>query len=170
MPPPAITNVFAPFATSEDSKDPNSVESLLVRAASLRSVSIYKCLASTMDVCLPVNVDEDCFVHMSAIETTSESVLIQQWQNVVKFVSAGQLIADESFQDKLVKAFSKSSIDTKDALIAIAAPEEVHVAPPAKSLFRRLVRKATPVDVNAIVPRSTIQTWHCSAWQRMSRR
>ena len=148
--PPAITDVFATFATSEDNSDPDDVESLMVRAVSIRSVYIYKCLASTMDVCLPVNVDEDCFVHMSAIETTSESVLIQQWQNVVAFVSSGHLVPDEEIRDQLVAAFSKEAVDTKDALSAVAVHEDVPPSP-AKESSRRLHRKATPIDINAIV-------------------
>ena len=140
--PPAITDVFATFATCEDNKDPDSVESLMVRAVSIRSVYIYKCLASTMDVSLLMHVDEDCFVHMSAIETTSESVLIQQWQNVARFVSSGSLIPDTQIHEQIVRAFSKSSLDTKDALSAIAVHEEVCPSAPslAKESSRRLLR------------------------------
>ena len=77
-------------------------------------------------------------------------MLIQQWQNVVAFVSSGHLVPDEEIRDQLVAAFSKEAVDTKDALSAVAVHEDVPPSP-AKESSRRLHRKATPIDINAIV-------------------
>ena len=165
--PPPITKVMATFLVHESATPGKAqadlAEANMTRALSTRSVYSFKCLSNTLDVCLPPRLDHNIFMHLSALETCSQQVLVLQWQNVIKEINGGHLIKTEDVEGMLFNAFKKEQVEQLKALRAPAVVEEeqeggereqsTESALAAADGRRRLARKSTPIDCNAVAGR-----------------